>query len=65
MEAVPKSDMKFVIKSDIRFDISIKRTTWIGQQSEKKTFLKIVCPNKREREAVRMFEIYRMFIVQL
>ena len=27
MEAIPKSD----IKSDIRFDISIKRTTWIGQ----------------------------------
>ena len=30
MEAVPKSDIKSVIKSDIRFDISIKRTTWIG-----------------------------------
>ena len=27
MEAVPKSDIKSVIKSDIRFDISIKRTT--------------------------------------
>ena len=34
MEAVPKSDIKSVIKSDIRFDISIKRTTWIGQQSD-------------------------------
>ena len=33
MEAVPKSDIKSVIKSDIRFDISIKRTTWIGQES--------------------------------
>ena len=32
MEAVPKSDIKSVIKSDIKFDISIKRTTWIGQQ---------------------------------
>ena len=31
MEAIPKSDIKSVIKSDIRFDISIKRTTWIGQ----------------------------------
>ena len=30
MEAVPKSDIKFVVKSDIRFDISIKRTKWIG-----------------------------------
>ena len=29
MEAVPKSDIKSVIKSDIRFDIIIKRTTWI------------------------------------
>ena len=25
MEAIPKSDIKSVIKSDIRFDISIKR----------------------------------------
>ena len=33
MEAVPKSDIKSVIKSDIRFDISIKRTTWIGHMS--------------------------------
>ena len=30
MEAIPKSDNKSVIKCDIRFDISIKRTTWIG-----------------------------------
>ena len=30
MEAIPKSDIKSVIKSDIRFDISIKQTTWIG-----------------------------------
>ena len=29
MEAVPKSD----IKSDIRFDISIKRTTWTGPKN--------------------------------
>ena len=31
MEAVPKSDIKFVI----RFDISIKQTTWIGHKSGK------------------------------
>ena len=30
MEAIPKSDIKSVIKSDISFDISIKPTTWIG-----------------------------------
>ena len=30
MEAISKSDIKSAIKSDIRFDISIKRTTWIG-----------------------------------
>ena len=30
MEAVPKFDIKSVIKSDIKFDISIKQTTWIG-----------------------------------
>ena len=30
MEAVLKSDIKYVIKSDISFDISIKPTTWIG-----------------------------------
>ena len=34
MEAVPKSDIKSVIKSDIRFDISIKQTTWIGHSSQ-------------------------------
>ena len=31
MEAIPKSDIKSVIKSDITFDISIKLTTWIGR----------------------------------
>ena len=35
MEAIPKSDIKSVIKSDIRFDISIKRTTWIGHKARK------------------------------
>jgi hypothetical protein len=30
MDAIPKSDIKSVIKSDISFDISIKPTTWIG-----------------------------------
>ena len=35
MEAVPKSDIKSVIKSDIRFDTSIKRTTWIGHKMPK------------------------------
>ena len=33
MEAIPKFDIKSVIKSDIKFDISIKPTTWIGHQS--------------------------------
>ena len=32
MEAIPKSGIKFVIKSDIRFDTSTKRTTWIGHK---------------------------------
>ena len=32
MEADPKSDIKSVTKSDIRFDIIIKRTTWIGHK---------------------------------
>ena len=31
MEAMPK----FNIKSDIKFDISTKLTTWIGQQTVK------------------------------
>ena len=30
MDAIPKSDIKSVIKSDISFDISIKPTKWIG-----------------------------------
>ena len=30
MEAIPKFDIKSVIKSDIKFDIRIKPTTWIG-----------------------------------
>ena len=33
MEAIPKFDTKSVIKSDIKFDISTKLTTWIGNQS--------------------------------
>ena len=33
MKAIPKVDVKSVIKSDIKFDISIKPTTWIGQNS--------------------------------
>ena len=33
MKAIPKFDVKSVIKSDIKFDISIKPTTWIGQNS--------------------------------
>ena len=35
MEAIPKFD----IKSDIKFDISIKLTTWIGHELFSKTFL--------------------------
>ena len=34
MEAIPKFDIKFVIKSDIKFDISTKPTTWIGYKAE-------------------------------
>ena len=30
MEAIPKFDIYSAIKSDIKFDISIKLTTWIG-----------------------------------
>ena len=30
MDAIPKSNIKSVIKSDISFDITIKPTTWIG-----------------------------------
>ena len=33
MEAIPKFDIKSVIKSGIKFDISIKPTTWIGHKS--------------------------------
>ena len=34
MEAIPKFDIKSVIKSYIKFDISIKLTTWIGHYCE-------------------------------
>ena len=33
MEAIPESD----IKSDVTFDISIKRTTWIGHMEVRQT----------------------------
>ena len=32
MEAIPMFDIKSVIKSNIKFDISIKPTTWIGHK---------------------------------
>ena len=32
MEAIPNFDIKSVIKSDIKFDISTKLTTWIGHK---------------------------------
>ena len=32
MEAIPKFDIKSVIKPDIKFDISIKPSTWIGHK---------------------------------
>ena len=32
MEAISKFDTKSVIKSDIKFDISTKLTTWIGHE---------------------------------
>ena len=34
MEAIPKSDIKSVIKSDIRFDISIKWTMYMYRASK-------------------------------
>ena len=44
MEAIPKFDIKSVIKSDIKFDISTKLTTWIGHISENSTTrLVLVC----------------------
>ena len=33
MDAVPKFDITYVIKSDIKFDISTKPTTWIGHKA--------------------------------
>ena len=44
MEAIPNSDIKSVIKSDIRFDISIKQTTWIGHKTKTKTFQNLNMP---------------------
>ena len=32
MEAIPNFDIKSVIRSDIKFDISTKLTTWIGHE---------------------------------
>ena len=37
MEAIPKFDIKSVIKSDIKFDISTKLTTWIGHKTTEKS----------------------------
>ena len=33
MDAISKSDIKSVIKSDISFDINIKPTTWIAHEA--------------------------------
>ena len=33
MEAIPKFDIKSVIKSDVKFDISTKLTAWIGHKN--------------------------------
>ena len=38
MEAIPKFDTKSVIKSDIKFDISTKPTTWIGHKHPAKIY---------------------------
>ena len=43
MEAIPKSDIKSVIKSDIRFDISIKRSTWIGHKTNNNSENNNIC----------------------
>ena len=59
MEAIPKFDIKSVIK----FDISTKPTTWIGhycyniytvKKSRRKRDLKIVSSAKTEAEAVTL-----------
>ena len=39
MEAIPKFDIKSVIKSDIKFDISTKLTTWIGHKTLQRPWL--------------------------
>ena len=41
MGAIPKFDTKSVIKSDIKFDISTKPTTWIGHYTISKTFTEV------------------------
>ena len=38
MEAIPKFDIKSVIKSDIKFDISTKLTTLIGHKTIRWSF---------------------------
>jgi hypothetical protein len=50
MEAIPKSDIKTVIKSDIRFDISIKQTTWIGHEAAE-----ILRPRKSLLSTVKIY----------
>ena len=58
MEAIPKSDIKSVIKSDIRFDISIKPTTWIGHYTQIRKpafriFLFFIVDENREKSTLK------------
>ena len=39
IEAIPKFDIKSVIKSDIKFDISTILTTWIGHKTLQRPWL--------------------------
>ena len=50
MEAIPNFDIKSVIKSDIKFDISIIATTWIGQNKK----LEIV----EDKQDLLLFRLY-------
>ena len=49
MEAIPKFDIKSVIKSDIKFDISTKLTTWIGHKSNFTPLLTAVIINHSQK----------------
>ena len=49
MEAIPKFDTKSVIKSDIKFDISTRQTTWTGHNAP------IFSQNKSYKQKCEMY----------